>query len=113
MTSRDDESVLRDLTARDRSPVIPALVYPPHVFYVPPQLFMGNLLFSVLAFVLFGTPLAMLASGVAVHVILAVLYLREPYMVGVAHAWWQARLWPAFRRTRNRVRYPAGNKFVA
>lgn len=113
MADRDTAGV-RALASRDRTPVLAALVYPAHVLYVPPQLVVINLLLGGVVFLLSGLePLAMIISIPVVHVALAVIFLREPYMIGVARGWWLSRRWPPARRTRNRVRLTGGNKFVA
>ena len=113
MIDRRDVSTARALASRDRTPVLASLVYPPHVLYVPPPLIVANMLLGVVLFLIAGSePLAMVISIPLVHAALAACYLREPYMIGVARAWWLSRRWPASRRTRNRVRF-SGNKFVA
>lgn len=109
MASRDDDS-LKGL--KERTPILSAVAYPPHLAYVPLQLWIVNfLLASSLGFWV-GMPRGdgirvdvTLAAAIIQHIFFMIKYRRD------RHIWkvWRARFWagepfPAWRGTMNLLR---------
>lgn len=92
------------------TPILGAIVYPPHLLFVPPQLFGLNFMGALLVAMLVFQPLLLLAIVVPLHIYSALAYLRDPFLVGMLRGWALGR---RLRALRTPMVLPAGgNLFV-
>ncbi|SMF81931.1 hypothetical protein SAMN06265365_1423 [Tistlia consotensis] len=95
------------------SPILSAVALPGHVLYVPPALWAANLLVSFLVALVAGAILGggirfefLLVVAVVAHVVLAIRYLREPFVARLFTCYLQGRPVAPRQRTRSRERLP-------
>jgi len=98
--------------AERKYPTLPAVAHPATILWVPQVFFGVNVGFHVVileaARLLFGIgPVLPALSLIVVHVVLAIVTMKEPHLMGLSRA---AQRHP--RTTRNLVKFEGGTRYV-